>query len=208
MTTTPYKKPYISALHVKCLSIFRKVFPRKTLIVKDYGANNEFVCDSTPEGNCIVVKFCGSNNKVRIDEWCHFYGSGNIIFIQGNDNTVTIGKNTTFDQKVVLVVAEGTGITIGEDCQFAAGVTLRTSDQHPIYSKGMRINKAADIKIGSHVWLGAHTVVMKGVEIGAGAVTGYGALVTKSLPENCVAVGIPAQIKQTGIEWKRTFKEK
>ena len=105
------------------------------------------------------------------------------------------------------MVAEATNIYIGEDCMFAAGVTIRTSDQHPIYRQSRHINKAADITIKNHVWLGAKSVIMKGVEVGAGSIVGYGSIVTKKIPDNSVAVGNPAVAIKDDITWKRTFNE-
>ena len=49
------------------------------------------------------------------------------------------------------------------------------------------------VVIGHRVWLGENVVVLPGVTIGDGCVVGSGAVVCKSLPENCVAVGVPAR---------------
>jgi acetyltransferase-like isoleucine patch superfamily enzyme len=43
-------------------------------------------------------------------------------------------------------------------------------------------------------WLGSHVVVLPGVRIGRGAVIGAGSVVTKSIPANAVAVGVPARV--------------
>lgn len=92
---------------------------------------------------------------------------------------------------------------------FAAHVSIRTTDQHPIYNEdGSRTNNAKNITIGKHVWLGAHAAVMKGVSIGNGTVVGYGSLVTKSLPDSCIAIGSPAHSIKSGIKWLRTFNSK
>lgn len=51
-----------------------------------------------------------------------------------------------------------------------------------------------DVVIGNDVWLGARVVVTAGVTIGDGCIVGAGAVVTKDLPANCIAAGVPARV--------------
>ncbi|MBA2585639.1 MAG: maltose acetyltransferase, partial [Chthoniobacterales bacterium] len=48
--------------------------------------------------------------------------------------------------------------------------------------------------IGDNVWIGMNAVILKGVAIGENSVVAAGAVVTKSVPENCVVAGNPAKI--------------
>nr|WP_268998954.1 DapH/DapD/GlmU-related protein [Leptospira interrogans] len=50
-----------------------------------------------------------------------------------------------------------------------------------------------DVVIGNNVWLGSQVIVLKGVKIGDNSVIGAGSVVTKSIPENCLAAGNPAK---------------
>ncbi len=50
------------------------------------------------------------------------------------------------------------------------------------------------VKIGKYVWIGANVVILPGVEIGDNAVIGAGAIITKNIPANSVAVGNPAKV--------------
>ena len=52
----------------------------------------------------------------------------------------------------------------------------------------------APVTIGDDVWIGASAVVLKGFSIGNGAVIGAGAIVTKPIPPNAIAVGNPARV--------------
>lgn len=54
------------------------------------------------------------------------------------------------------------------------------------------INKKVIIHDG--VWIYSGAIINPGVEIGKGSVIGAGAVVTKDIPPNLVAVGVPAQI--------------
>ena len=46
----------------------------------------------------------------------------------------------------------------------------------------------------SNVWLGAHVIVNKGVKIGENSIIGAGAVVTKSIQNNIIAVGNPCKM--------------
>ena len=53
------------------------------------------------------------------------------------------------------------------------------------------------IHIGENVWLGANVTVLGGVTIGDNAVIAAGAVVTKNIPPNTVAAGVPARVVRT-----------
>lgn len=53
---------------------------------------------------------------------------------------------------------------------------------------------AAPPVIGHDVWIGAHAIVMRGVEIGNGAVVGAGSVVTRHVPSYGIVVGSPARV--------------
>ena len=50
------------------------------------------------------------------------------------------------------------------------------------------------IKIGKNVWIGSNAAVLPGVTIGDNAVIGAGAVVTKDVPANRIAAGVPAKV--------------
>ena len=51
-----------------------------------------------------------------------------------------------------------------------------------------------NIHIGKNVWLGANVTVLPGVTIGNGSIIAAGSVVTKDIPENMVAAGVPAKV--------------
>ena len=51
-----------------------------------------------------------------------------------------------------------------------------------------------EVRIGNNVWLGNNVVIMDGVTIGDGVVVGANSVVTKDIPDYCVAVGSPARV--------------
>ena len=63
------------------------------------------------------------------------------------------------------------------------------------------------IKIENNVWIGAHSVVLPGVQIGNHSVIGAGSIITKDIPPYSVAVGNPARIvKRYDMDLKEWVK--
>lgn len=87
------------------------------------------------------------------------------------------------------------GLEIGEDSLIGAQSYLITVN-HRAERSGIALAAqgyhGASIKIGRNVWLGAHVVVLPGVQIGDNAVIGAGAVVTKNVPEGETWIGVPA----------------
>jgi acetyltransferase-like isoleucine patch superfamily enzyme len=48
--------------------------------------------------------------------------------------------------------------------------------------------------IKKNAWIGARVSILPGVTIGENAIVGTGAVVTKDVPDNCMAVGVPAKV--------------
>lgn len=53
---------------------------------------------------------------------------------------------------------------------------------------------SAPIVIEDDVWVSAHSIILKGVTIGARSIIGAGSVVTKSIPADCVAAGNPCRV--------------
>lgn len=146
----------------------------------------------------------GSDNKIII---------GKNVFIQnidiklwGNNNILIIGESTTFNTNCKIKVYEGKQIIIGSDCMFSYNVDMRTSDGHPIYENGIRINDAEDIKIGNHVWIGSDVGILKGSYIPNNSVVGTKTLYNKLfMQDNSLFVGVPVKLVRTNIKWERDF---
>ena len=56
------------------------------------------------------------------------------------------------------------------------------------------MGQASEIRIGNDVWLGANVTILPGVTIGDNVIVGAGAVVTKDIPDNSLAVGVPARV--------------
>lgn len=85
------------------------------------------------------------------------------------------------------------GIYIGDGAQIGHNVVLATLN-HDLTPENRRTVIPAPITIGKNVWIGANATVLSGVTIGDNSVIAAGAVVTKDVPENVVAGGVPAKI--------------
>jgi acetyltransferase-like isoleucine patch superfamily enzyme len=83
------------------------------------------------------------------------------------------------------------GIEIGEDAQIGPGTLITTTD-HDIHNRLEARFKP--VMIGKRAWIAANVTILPGVTIGENAVIGAGSVVTKDIPPNCVAVGVPARV--------------
>lgn len=105
----------------------------------------------------------------------------------------------------IVDARNGGSIVAQPDQLWAAHVYLATDDMHRLEDLHTRerINPfGADIRLGSHVWLGREVVVTGHAEIGDGAVIGMRSLVRgQKIPDHTVAVGSPARIVREGTTW-------
>ncbi|NCY02976.1 MAG: acyltransferase [Planctomycetia bacterium] len=117
---------------------------------------------------------------------------------------VRIGDGTGFTSHCRIYLHEPGEIVFGRSCLVAGGTTLSVSDMHSIVdvATGRRLNPPRDIRLGDRVWLGEGVRVWKGASIGAGSIIGTESLVTKPIPENVIAAGVPARVIRTGVTWR------
>lgn len=91
-------------------------------------------------------------------------------------------------------------ISIGNNVAISENVTIWDTDAHSIIGKESQMTQP--IKIGNNVWIGNNATILKGVTIGDGAIIAAGAVVTKDIPEGCLAAGVPAKVIKENVKWK------
>jgi acetyltransferase-like isoleucine patch superfamily enzyme len=88
-------------------------------------------------------------------------------------------------------------ITIGKFLFCGGNVSIWDTDFHPIDPMQRRAGSAgtntSPIEIGDDVFIGAHSLILKGVSIGNNSVIGAGSVVTKNIPANEIWAGNPAK---------------
>lgn len=88
------------------------------------------------------------------------------------------------------------GITIEDHVLIGPRVNLVT-ENHPLHPASRRALVTKPILIKRNAWLGAGVTILPGVTIGENAVVAAGAVVSKDVPDNTIAAGIPARIIKT-----------
>ena len=113
-----------------------------------------------------------------------------------------IGKN--FFANFNFTVQDDGEVTIGNDCNFGPNVTIVTP-VHPMVASERRLMRtgageekrlcyAKPVHIGNDCWFGSNVTVCPGVTIGDGCVIGAGSVVTRDIPANSFAAGVPCRV--------------
>lgn len=114
------------------------------------------------------------------------------------DALVVIGNNVGMSSTRLWISKE---LKIGNNVKIGACTLIIDTDTHPMNYITRRSSnegaKSSPIIIEDDVWIGAHSIILKGVTIGARSVIGAGSVVTKDIPADCVAAGNPCKIIRT-----------
>lgn len=126
---------------------------------------------------------------------------------------IIIGTNVQVGDYVHIAAIES--VKLGNDVLLASRVYISDHDHgsysgenicHPDEKQVSKKLVSSPIKIGNNVWLGEGVCVLKGVEIGDNSIIGAQSVVTKSIPENSIAVGIPAKVIKKYNEQLKTWE--
>lgn len=116
---------------------------------------------------------------------------------------ISIGNH--FYANFDCVMLDGGGIEIGDHVLFGPRVGIYTSNHAT--DAWERINGACyakPVKIGNNVWIGAGVHINPGVTIGDNTIIGSGSVVTKDIPANVIAAGVPCKVIREITEADKT----
>jgi acetyltransferase-like isoleucine patch superfamily enzyme len=132
-----------------------------------------------------------------------------------------IGKNVNFWRGVRLDGVVDSNVDIGDGCHLVRGMLINCSAGlkmgsnvilgHDVSFYGADHDpddlllpaRYAPIQIADNVWIASKASILKGVNIGEGAIVAYGAVVTRDVPSYAIVAGVPARIirfRQLGRE--------
>lgn len=152
------------------------------------------------------AKCCGQfgGGEISIGDNFYFSSGNGVNPIAGNSQgavyvksgaCLKIGDNVGMSSTRMWVHE---GVVIGDNVKIGACVLITDTDAHPMDYMARRTTnegtKSAPIVIEDDVWIGAHTIILKGVTIGARSVIGAGSVVTRSIPADSVAAGNPCRV--------------
>ena len=176
--------------------------PSGVSVQMDEGARDNLVVVGPIEVARLLITVQGSGNVVWIGGGRKFAGR---ITVAGRDNLFHAGVGATCNTGHFVMRSQRRSILIGEGSMLSFDIKVRCSDMHGIFDveTGEQLNPAESVCIGPHVWLGEEVIVLKGAEIGAGAIVGARALVSASVPPRSLSVGVPAKVLREGVSWTR-----
>lgn len=147
------------------------------------------------DDNCMIDGKGSTNKGITIGNGV-FIGRNSILYCKDGDielhDNVSIGVNCTLFSSHKLAVYHNTQIAGYTYLMSGGGYDYENSglkiiDQDSLPSKGPLI-------IGPNCWLGAGITVLDAVHVGESSVVGAGSVVSTSLPDRCLALGIPARV--------------
>ena len=135
-----------------------------------------------------------------------FGSTGTDVYVEPNfrcDYGYNIHVGEGFYANYDCIMLDSAPITIGDGCRFGPRVSLITAT-HPVEAERRcwrddipyEGEYARPITIGDQVWLGAGVIVNPGVTIGDRAVIASGSVVTRDIPADSLAAGVPAVVKK------------
>lgn len=141
---------------------------------------------------------------LRAGIYCNYqkgckFGRGVIL-----DEDTSLGKYNYVGRYTTITKSE-----IGDYCSIASFVLIGPGE-HPLneFSTSPTALTAAGIEnnltkepvvIENDVWIGAHSIILRGVTIGTGAVIAAGAVVTKDVPAYAIVAGVPARVVKSRL---------
>lgn len=157
----------------------------------------------------------GSGANINGDFYC------TSLFLKGDAKSFTSGSHLYVEKDAIISIKEQGQINIGSyfyinhysivDCYYQITIGNRVQigphcyitdfdhdlvvDLNRAFHRGDK--KLAAVVIEDNVWIGAGVTILKGVTIGKNAVIAAGSVVTKSIPYNSVAAGVPAKVIKT-----------
>jgi len=144
-------------------------------------------------------------DNVTLTSWSRFNLAGinhKVILAAPNGRSrIYIGSGSGLSGSVLH---SKSSITIGKRVGIGANVNVFDNDFHPInyLDRGANLNETLltqAISIEDDVWIGANSMILKGVNIGKGAIIGAGSVITKDIPPFTMWAGNPAKfIKKLG----------
>ena len=161
---------------------------------KIFLGNNVFL----GENSCLDA--CYSSSELRLGNDAHIASNS---ILRAGIGKIIIGDETLINRFAYLDgnggIKIGSRSALGNHVELISAHKLIDDPSTPINVR-VRPMQPGMIEIGEGVFVGSRAIIMPGVHIGDGAVVGAGAVVTKDVPPDCIAMGIPAKvIRKRGV---------
>lgn len=156
-------------------------------LVDGSNKNDVIIHDKAALISCSVTS--SNNGKIELGEYCKL-GPGCVIM---SANNVKIGAYTAI--AINVTITDNNNHPLNPEFRKFMRTTPHGSD-----ARSQRHSDSAPIVIGENCWIGQNVRIQKGVTIGNNSIVAANSIVTKSIPENCIAAGNPARVVKTDID--------
>lgn len=134
----------------------------------------------------------GDGVMINAARWSNAHvTAGSTNFFVGSGGRLLLGARAGISGSRVVAMEE---IEIGDGTLVGAGCLICDSDMHEVPLGSGAPVATRPVRIGKRVFVGAGSVILKGVTIGDGSVVGAGSVVSRDIPSNCLAAGNPAKV--------------
>ena len=136
----------------------------------------------------------GKNVQIGVVASANFYSHYTYLEARNAESEINIGDNVSINN--AFSAEAFSKITIQNNVLIGVNCSIMDNDGHNLDSDKRLSDdiKSEAVFIAENVFLGDNITILKGVTIGKNSVIGNGSIVTKSIPENVIAAGNPAQI--------------
>ena len=157
----------------------------------------------------VILQDHSTKEDIEFGDYVDVYG----VLNSQSHGKIKIGSHCRIGRDVQI--RSGELVEIGDNTIVSANVVISDNNNHPVSvefrrvrsmrppSSEMHLWKWSGVKpviIKENVWIGENARVCKGVTIGKNSIVAANAVVTKDVPDNCIAAGNPARIVKTDID--------
>jgi acetyltransferase-like isoleucine patch superfamily enzyme len=119
---------------------------------------------------------------IRLTTWENATCKGSILI----GNHVLVGPGARLQS--------ATRIELHDNVMLASNVLITDADWHDLHDRLSVPGGTAPVILHENAWIGDSSIICKGVTVGQNSVVGAGSVVTRDVPDNCVAAGNPARV--------------
>ncbi len=111
-----------------------------------------------------------------------------------------ISSKCIIEKNVKLDRINKKGVKIGDYTLVAANSVILSHSHVKRNRENSKLPLCVDTTIGSNCFIGIGSIIMPGINIGNNVIIGEGSVVTRDIPNNCIAVGNPCRVKKENVK--------
>ncbi len=151
------------------------------------------------------IKIVKQNGEIHLNKYCRLGDDVHIAVVSDSPDRkaiLRIGVDSGISDRTKINVAQS--VIIGNRCSIGWDCDIWDTSWHRVLFLDREPGPISrPVVIEDHVWIGPHTIIQRGVTIGANSVIAAGSVVIKDIPPNSFAAGNPAKVLKEIAGWDR-----